>query len=125
MILSGLRKRLKLFSSSNKNKKQPSLPRAERVTEPLGERAALGWDRDLGIGYSQLVLTPAWQHLAGEIDWLQGLMVRRLIDEKGDQNEARATVKLIEQILSIPVTMIQRGHESEQGLKRMANERVE
>ena len=93
--------------------------------EPLGERAAMGWDRDLGIGYSQLVLTPAWQHLAGEINWLQDLMVQRLVDEKGDQNEARATVKLIEQILSIPVTMITRGHESEQGLKRMAKERVE
>lgn len=64
----------------------------------------------------------AWEHFAGELCWLRDIMVERLVKQKGDQAEARATVKLAEQLLLIPVTLIERGHESEQDLKRVAFE---
>ena len=83
------------------------------------------FDRDLGIAYSAMTQSKAWDHFAGELCWLRDLMVQRLVGEKGDQSEARATIKLAEQLLLIPVTMIDRGCESEKDLKRMASERVE
>jgi len=96
--------------------------RAEPLAEPVGERAALVWDAMLGKSYSELMKEKAWEHFAGEICGLRDLMVARLVNGSGDQDEARATAKLIDKVLTIPVTMIQRGHESEQDLKRMAYE---
>ena len=90
---------------------------------PPGERKGLQFDRDLGIAYKAWSDSIAWEHFTGEICWLRDTMVMRLVNEKGDQSEARATVKLVEQLLLIPGAMIERGRESEQDLKRMAIER--
>ena len=95
------------------------------MVEPAGDRAALGFDRDMGIEYTAMIQGKAWDHFAGELCWLRDIMVQRLVKEKGDQSEARATVKLAEQLLLIPVTMIERGQESEKDLKRLAIERGE
>jgi hypothetical protein len=93
--------------------------------EPEGERAALSFDVEMGREYAEWIKSKGWEHFAGELCWLRDLMVQRLVGQKGDQEEARATIKLAEQLLLIPVAMIDRGRESEKDLKRMAAERNE
>lgn len=96
----------------------------EHVDRPEdGTFKALRWDYEMGEHYKGLLEHPAWKNLVAQLHVLREAHIGTLVSGEGDLAEARASVRVVEKLLTTPEVMIMLGAESEKDLRHAAAER--
>lgn len=96
---------------------------------PDEEPASLRWDIELGRKYKALLDDEAFQHFAGQLYSFRDAMLDRLVrgteEDVENMAEARASVKLIDALLSVPDAMIREGKFSAEEIQHYADDEEE
>lgn len=80
----------------------------------------------MGRKYTALLEDDAFQHFAGQLYSFRDAMSNRLLmgseEQREEMAQARATVKLIDALLTVPDAMIREGKLSEEDLRNLIGE---
>ena len=120
MTLSGAKRKLRRFFSSNKPPRPPlQMAQAER---PESERRGLEWDLLMSRSYKEMVEMDAYKHLIDQLVQLRQIKESVLVYDNGDLAEARATIKLVDTVLATPQYMISEGAKAVEVLRSIGRE---
>ena len=90
---------------------------------PSDAARSLMYDMEIGLDWKEFVERPAWVNMATQLYVMKDEMVRRLVLDEGDRQFARASVLVIDSMLTVPEAMMARGKQAEEDLRYAADER--